>query len=217
MDGADQLNLVLSNHQAAQFIAHARLLLAWNQKINLTAITDPVEVAVKHFLDSVAPLAHLSIKGELLDMGTGGGFPGIPLKIMRPGHNMTLSDGTRKKINFVKQVIRDLGLNGIEAVHQRVEEMAALDAYAGRYATIVSRAVADLKTITLLARPLLAAKGKIMVYKGPREHVPERIVLAPKDIKARDRAVFKVTSIAYQLPLFKDRRKVAILEVDTTA
>ena len=121
-EGAARMGLTVRPAQAAQFATHARLLLEWNRKINLTAITDPTQVAVKHYLDAIAPLDHIPPGGRLLDIGTGGGFPGIPLKVMRPDQPMTLIDGVRKKVNFVKHVIRALRLNRIEALHTRASE-----------------------------------------------------------------------------------------------
>jgi hypothetical protein len=101
--GARQLGIVLTPGQLDCFAQHATLLLEWNRKINLTAIVDPAEMAVKHYLDAIAPIKHIPLQGHLLDIGTGGGFPGIPLKVMRPDQPMTLIDGVRKKISFVKQ------------------------------------------------------------------------------------------------------------------
>lgn len=211
MEGAAQLNITMSIDQATLLARHARLLLAWNRKINLTAITDPVQMAVKHFLDSVAPLAHIPIEGELLDMGTGGGFPGIPLKIMRPGQPMVLIDATRKKVNFVKQVIRELKLDYIEALHTRAEAMGMQEQHAGRYTVIVSRAVADLKVVAQLAEPLLAAGGMIVVFKGPRETLPDTLRLESSEGQGTDIS-FQVTSTAYHLPIIGDQRRVVLLK-----
>ena len=215
MSGASQVGVELSWDQAAQFNQFARLLLAWNRKINLTAIVDPIQIAVKHFLDSVAPLSYLSTDGEILDLGTGGGFPGIPLKILRPDQKMTLIDGTRKKINFVKQVIRELDLGKIEAHHQRAEAIGEMAQYEGRYATIVSRAVADLTQVALLGSPLLKANGKIVVYKGPGESISKTIALDPKRNAPKAAKHFQVTTVSYTLPILGDHRRAVILEAAT--
>ena len=124
VQGADRLGHSLSPDQARQMALHVQLLLEWNQRTNLTAITDPVHVAVKHCLDAIAPLHLLPEEGALLDIGTGGGFPGIPLKIMRPDLDMTLIDSVRKKISFVNHVIRQLHLPRIEALHVRAQTLA---------------------------------------------------------------------------------------------
>ena len=110
IDGATGLKVHFSETQLEQFEQFARLLLVWNRKTNLTTITDPKEIAVKHLLDSIAALPHLTETDRLLDIGTGGGFPGLPLKIMRPGQPMTLIDGSRKKISFVRHAIQQLSL-----------------------------------------------------------------------------------------------------------
>lgn len=211
-EGAERLKFNLSPDHAAQFRQHARLLLDWNRSVNLTAINDPVEIAVKHFLDSAAPLEYVPTTGELLDIGTGGGFPGIPLKILRPAQSMTLVDGTRKKINFVKEVIRRLGLEKIDAFHLRAESMGTMDRYVGRFTAIVCRAVGDTLDMARLAMPLLAAGGKIVVYKGPGEKVPKKVLLDFKGKTEKETLALRATSIAYQLPIIKEQRQVVILE-----
>jgi 16S rRNA (guanine527-N7)-methyltransferase len=215
MEGAVQLNLDLTRQQAAQFAQHARMVLEWNGKVNLTAITDSAQMAVKHFLDALAPMARIPIKGELLDIGTGAGFPGIPLKIMRPVQPVTLIDGTRKKISFVKQVIRELGLEHVEALHQRAEQMAALEEHAGRYSVIVSRALADINEVVMLAKPLLATGGTIVIYKGPGEKIPETLRFNSSRRRLLDDSSFQVATFAYELPFSGDRRKVVLLRALT--
>ncbi len=216
MEGAAQLHLDLSRRQAAQFAQHARMVLDWNRKVNLTAITDPVQMAVKHFLDALAPLARIPSQGWLLDIGTGGGFPGIPIKIMRPAQPVTLIDGTRKKINFVKQVIRELGLKNTEALHQRAEQMASLEEHAGRYTVIVSRALADINEVVMLAKPLLATGGTIVIYKGPGEKIPETLRFNSSRRRLPDDSAFRVASFAYELPFSGDRRNVVLLQAVTS-
>jgi 16S rRNA (guanine527-N7)-methyltransferase len=167
--GARQLGIVLTPGQLDCFAQHATLLLEWNRKINLTAIVDPAEMAVKHYLDAIAPIKHIPLQGHLLDIGTGGGFPGIPLKVMRPDQPMTLIDGVRKKISFVKQAIRQLGLQGIEAHQMRAEDLGRRPSEATQYQVIVCRALTDLSAIVTLSTPLLAPGGSIVAYeKGGR-------------------------------------------------
>lgn len=204
--GAAEMGVAVTGPQAEQMAVHARTLLEWNRTINLTAITSPLEVAVKHCLDAIAPSAHLPHEGRLLDMGTGGGFPGIPLKILRPGQSMTLIDGSRKKINFVKHVIRQLRLPHIEAIQERAESFGRQAARQGRFQAIVSRALADLDTIVRLAMPLLAPDGKIFVYKGPID--------APHPVVHDDlfkRQLGPVETVSYRLPFLGDRRTLVIV------
>ena len=123
VEGARAMGMRLERSQIARFAIHAKELMAWNRFANLTAITDPVEIAVKQFLD-IMPLFHLLPSGSrVLDIGSGGGFPGIPLKIMRPDLEVTLIDSSRKKVSFQKHIIRTLALKHIEARHIRAEEL----------------------------------------------------------------------------------------------
>jgi 16S rRNA (guanine527-N7)-methyltransferase len=164
--GARKLGIDMDRHQAGQFGRYAQILQQWNRKINLTSITDPMEVAVKHFLDSVAPSACIPQQGILLDIGTGGGFPGVPLKILRPQQPMVLIDGVRKKINFVKQVLRELHLVSIEAIQARAEDLGRHYTKTEQFDIIVSRALADVDVLFKLAAPLLKPDGRLVLYKG---------------------------------------------------
>jgi 16S rRNA (guanine527-N7)-methyltransferase len=185
---------------------HAQALLEWNRTINLTAITDPVEVAVKHFLDAILPSAHIPMDGQLLDIGTGGGFPGIPLKIMRPGQPMTLIDGARKKINFVKHVIRQVGLENIQALQTRAELLAECQEYQGRFQVVVCRAVSDLLAMARLALPLLAPQGRLFLYQGPSD-APRRI----DDSALLAAGMTPEALMDYRLPVLGDQRTLVVL------
>jgi len=211
LEGAAQLGLRVSPVQAAQFGRHGQLLMEWNRNINLTAITDPTQVAIKHYLDAIAPLSHIPSEGRLLDIGTGGGFPGIPLKIMRPAQAMTLIDSVRKKINFVKSVIRQLRLDQIEALHTRAEELWLQSVHAHNYEVIVSRALADLNVVVHMAMPLLADNGCIVAFQGPRgtgRYPDGRFSTMIKDRLYR----FQLLTFTYKLPLLGDDRSVSILK-----
>jgi 16S rRNA (guanine527-N7)-methyltransferase len=189
--------------QVDQMAVHASALLEWNRKMNLTAITDPAHIAVKHFLDAVLPLPHLPQEPPLLDLGTGPGFPGIALKIMRPNQSMVLVDASRKKINFVKHVLRLLNLPNITAIQTRAEAMAKDPMHQGRYGVVVCRAFADLDTIAKLAAPVLSADGRVYVYQGPAGNAP------PPALKT---GTYRVTaSHTYELPLGGDRRALTVI------
>jgi 16S rRNA (guanine527-N7)-methyltransferase len=166
IDGARTFDIELNSDQARQFAVHARELMLWNKTFNITAITDPVEVAVKHFLDSL-PAAHLiPLHATLLDIGSGGGFPGIPLKIFMPSLTVTLIDASRKKVNFLKHVIRTLKLEHIEALQMRAENLMRDVNYRNRFDVIISRALSALPTFARLAKPLLSPGGIIVALKG---------------------------------------------------
>jgi 16S rRNA (guanine527-N7)-methyltransferase len=162
IDGAAQMKVDVDSHQADQLAAHAETLALWAQKMNLTTIRDPVEVAVKHYLDSLAPAGLIPENAVLLDVGSGGGFPGIPLKIINPSLSITLIDASRRKVNFLKHMIRTLKLKSIEATHARLERFSP----GILFDVIVSRAFSDLSTFARTAAPLLAANGVFIAYKA---------------------------------------------------
>jgi 16S rRNA (guanine527-N7)-methyltransferase len=166
IDGARKLGIVIDECHTALFSTHAAELINWNRKINLTAITNPREIAIKHFLDSLAPAGFIPDKARLLDIGSGGGFPGIPLKIFKPSINALLIDGVRKKINFLKHVLRALSLENIEARQIRPETLLKDPEFAASFDVVISRALSDLSTFVKSALPLLAKHGKIIAMKG---------------------------------------------------
>jgi 16S rRNA (guanine527-N7)-methyltransferase len=211
VEGAARMGLTVTESQARQFAVHGQCLLEWNRRINLTAITRPEDVAVKHFLDAIAPLVHLPAQGRLLDIGTGGGFPGLPLKVMRPELSVTLIDGVRKKINFVKHVIRQLGLENIQALQVRAEALECDRAYAGGFQMIVCRALADPERLFELAAPLLAPGGRIVAYQGPQGSGPSASEAHSTCLTLGERR-FNATTYHYCLPFFGDARSVAVLE-----
>lgn len=164
VDGAQALGVVVNKVQADQFAAHALILKEWNRKINLTAIASPMDMAVKHFLDCIVSSRHIKPGSRLLDVGSGAGFPGIPLKVMIPSLDVTLVDATRKKVNFLNHVIRRLHLGQITAIHARVEDLAQ-KGEAG-FDVIVCRAFSSLADFLEKSIPLLAPAGMMMAFKG---------------------------------------------------
>ena len=166
IDGARTFDIELNPDQTRQFAVHAREMMHWNKTFNITAITDPREVAVKHFLDSLPAAHHIPPQATVLDIGSGGGFPGIPLKIFMPALTVTLIDASRKKVNFLKHVIRALKLEHIEAHQMRAENLIRDPHYRNRFDVIISRALSALPTFTRLAKPLLAPGGIIIALKG---------------------------------------------------
>jgi len=203
IEGAVQAGLTIDRGQADRMAVHAKALVEWNRKINLTAITDATEIAIKHFLDAVLPMVHIPSQGWLLDMGTGGGFPGIPLKIMRSAQPMTLIDGSRKKINFVKHVLRQLAATDIDALQMRAEALGRETALRQRFQVIVCRALADLETIADMAAELLSPAGRIYVYQGPGDDVAN----------AHARNFQLIDTFNYTLPVLGDRRRLTVISL----
>lgn len=176
IDGAKAFDLDLERYHTDLFAAHARELLRWNKTINLTAITDPFEIAIKHFVDSLVPARIIAPGTTLLDIGTGGGFPGVVLKVILPALAVTLIDASRKKVNFLKHLIRTLNLKGIEAIHIRIEDLASDPTYRQHFDFITSRALTDLESFIHQARPLLAVNGQMIAFKGRRDQTEETTV-----------------------------------------
>lgn len=149
---------------AAAFNRYAEMLRERNEKINLTAITEPEEVKVKHFLDSCSAAELLPGGASVLDIGSGAGFPGLPLKIVRPDLTVTLLDSVNKKVAFVSDVVAELKLSGVTAVHARIEDFP----HKGEYDAVVSRAVAELSTLAEYALPFVKIGGAFIAYKSEK-------------------------------------------------
>ncbi len=166
IDQAKAIEIDLDHTQNRLFSAHAIELIKWNQKINITTITDPIAVASNHFLDSLVPARLIPPEAAMLDIGSGGGFPGIPLKVLLPKLSVTLIDASRKKVSFLKHVIRTLKLDNIETLHMRAEDLADHPSYINRFDIIISRALSSLEYFVRLALPLLSGRGVIIAMKG---------------------------------------------------
>ena len=152
-----------------RFSLYYELLIEYNKKVNLTAITQPEEVAVKHFLDSVSILSVCDIKkgAKIIDVGTGAGFPGIPLKIVRDDIDITLVDSLNKRVDFLKLCANELSLSNTYCIHSRAEELAHKDEHRQRYDFAVSRAVANMATLSEYCLPFVCIGGKFAAFKGP--------------------------------------------------
>jgi 16S rRNA (guanine527-N7)-methyltransferase len=160
----------LTESQAQLLSLHIRLLLQWNSRLNLTRITDTQQIIVKHLLDSIVPAKFLPSSGNCLDVGTGAGFPGIPLKIVHPDLQTILLDSSRKKVSFLATVAATLGLKGIRAVHGRWEDFTQAEENVGKFQLITMRAVRlEPGHITSLASTALAPGGRFASWGGPGE------------------------------------------------
>lgn len=179
---ADQLNIELSDNQYNQFIKYYEMLIKWNEVMNLTAITDFDEVIVKHFVDSISLIKAIDVTKsiEIIDIGTGAGFPGIPLKIAYPNFKITLLDSLNKRVGFLNEVINELGLKDIEALHGRAEDYAKPGQLREKFDLCVSRAVANLSTLSEYCLPYVKVGGKFISYKS--EKLSEELVSAEKAI-----------------------------------
>ena len=176
-----EFNIEINEEQIKSFEKYMNLLLEWNEKINLTAITQPDEVKLKHFVDSLTVLKYINDDDKVIDIGTGAGFPGIPLKIMKENTKITLLDSLNKRINFLNIVIETLNLSNIQAIHGRAEEIARNKLYREKYDVTVSRAVANLSTLSEYMLPFVKVGGKCICMKGA--NVNEEIEKAKNAIK----------------------------------
>ena len=157
------------NETAIQLFAHyQRLLQDWNQKFNLTSLTEEKEILIKHFLDSLVCFHFMprSIAFSLIDIGTGAGFPGIPLKIVNPYIRLTLVDSVQKKVEFCKLLVKELGLSDVEVLHARAEDIGQDNHYREKFDWSVARAVADLSVLAEYMLPLTAVGGFMLAMKG---------------------------------------------------
>ncbi len=163
--GSEQLGIELNNEQTEQLIRYSELLKEWNEKINLTAITDDEGIATKHFLDSMSAICTGYVSGKVIDVGCGAGFPGLVLKIAKPEIELTLLDSLNKRINFLKEVCTELKLCGVSFEHARAEDGARR--MREKFDTVVSRAVANMTVLSELCLPFLKVGGRFLALKGP--------------------------------------------------
>lgn len=157
----------LTAEQHQRLCVYYEMLVDWNTRMNLTAITEPNEVAQKHFADSILPQRLIPKNASVVDVGTGAGFPGIPLAIARPDIHVTLMDALQKRIGFLTAVCAELGLN-FPCVHARAEEAGRNPLYRARFDRALSRAVAPASVLAELTVPFLKAGGVSLMYKGPQ-------------------------------------------------
>src|SRR6266705_3966153 len=209
LEGLYQLGLELTEKQLDQFLWYRQELLDWNTRINLTAISDPDEVMIKHFLDSLSLLmAFDAPEARLLDIGAGAGFPALPLKIVRPQWHVVLLEATGKKVRFLQHIIEALQLKDIVVVHGRAEELAHKAEYRGSFDVVTARAVASLPALLEYAAPFCYLRGQIIFpKKGDLAEELARGKRAASQVGARFKADVPVT-----LPVLDDGRRLLVWE-----
>ncbi len=215
---AERLGLHLSGCQLAQFAEYTRLLAEGNRRANLTAITDPVEVQVRHHLDSLTALLAIPEwrKGlRVVDLGAGAGFPGVPLKIAFPGIRLTLVESVGKKTAFLRDAVKRLGIADVEVLTTRAEELARVEGYRGQFDVALARGVAAMPTLIEYALPLCKGHGRLLAWKGkdgPAEARASANALA--ELGGKIAEVYPVASLSPPLP--SDRWLVCVEKVRRT-
>jgi len=165
----------LSDDVLKNFYDYMNGIISWNDKINVTAIVDPDEFIVKHFIDSITINEIVENKGKLLDIGTGAGFPGVPIKLLNDKLSVTLIDAVNKKLNVIRDVSKDMNINNLEIIHSRAEDLARDKNYREQYDYVTTRAVSNLSTILEYMIPFLKVNGIAICMKGPnyKEEIEE--------------------------------------------
>lgn len=193
--------------QLEQFFEYMELLINWNGKMNLTAITDPDEIILKHFIDSITILKEIEDDSKLVDVGTGAGFPGIPLSIMNPTLKITLVDSLNKRLIFLQEVVKKLKLDNIKIIHARAEELGQNKEYREMFDVATSRAVANLSTLSEYLIPLVKINGKVISMKAGEAQ--KEINEARKAIKVLGGTIEKIDE--FNLPQTDIERTIVVI------
>ena len=204
--GLAELGVTLTSAELGKFYLLAAELGKWSRKINLTAIRGDEDIAVKHFIDSLTVLRAIGTKGTLLDIGSGGGFPALPVKIARHDLQVVSVDAVEKKIIFQRHAARLLGLHHFDALHVRGEELAGN--YAGHFDWVVSRAFSDIPTFVRMALPLVKDAGRIVAMKGKGGRDEARAAELP----LADMGVRVTEVMEFVLPISGDARSLIVIE-----
>lgn len=207
---AKEYGLELTSDQISAFNRYYELLVEWNEKINLTAITEPREVAIKHIVDSLSCYQKELFTGQvsLIDVGTGAGFPGLPLKIFYPELKLTLLDSLNKRVKFLQLVVDELGLKDVEVIHARSEEAARNKKYREKFDLATARAVARLSIICEYCLPFVKQGGTFIALKG--RQYEEEIQEAQKAFSVLGGKLVK--SMPVKLPELEDKRAVVYIK-----
>ena len=219
IEGAEALDIKLTPKAIRGFGRHAQELLIWNRRMNLTRIVDPMDLAVRHMVDSLALVPHLPEGRIVADIGSGGGFPGIPIKLSRPDLHLTLIESIGKKVSFLKHTVRILGLEGIHIVQARAESAVTDQDLKGRFDVVIFRALASLWECFVLSIPFLRQDGMMLAMKAAKagdeirqlEDLMRKSDSGPlRDMKKKAR----ISLYPYQLPKMEGERAVVKITLE---
>ena len=205
---AREIDLDISSEQAKKFYQYMNLLLEWNEKINLTAITEPKDVILKHFIDSITVEKYIKQNANIVDVGTGAGFPGIPLGIVREDVNITLLDSLNKRIKFLEDVIDKDGLEHMDAIHGRAEELARNKDYRENFDIATSRAVASLSVLLEYMLPFVKVGGYCICMKG--SNIDEEVENSKKALETLKGSIERIDK--FELPGSDFGRNIIIIK-----
>ena len=205
---ARQISVMLSKEQLHQFYLYSMLLLEWNQKMNLTTIVKPEEIITKHFVDSLTIHPFVPKGSYVADVGTGAGFPGIPLGIIRRDCTIVLMDSLQKRVNFLQEVISKLKLTHITAIHTRAEEAGNNELYREKFDIVTARAVASMNTLLEYLLPLCKKEGNVICMKG--NNIAEEMEKSKKALEVLKGRVKKQDTFC--LPQSDYQRSIIIIE-----
>ena len=208
LEKASTMGVRFSVEQMDKFYKYMNLLIDWNEKINLTAIIEPNEIILKHFIDSITILKDIKDGSTVVDVGTGAGFPGIPLSIMNPALKITLVDSLNKRLIFLQEVINELDLKNVELVHARAEEFGRNKKYREKFDVSTSRAVANMATLSEYLIPFVKVNGMVVAMKG--SDVKQEIDESKRAINVLGGKIFGVEE--FNLPDTDIRRNVILIE-----
>lgn len=205
---AEAIEITLDNEMLEKFYDYKNMIIEWNEKINLTAITEDTEFIIKHFVDSITVSKYIGTDKKVIDIGTGAGFPGIPLNIVNNNNNTVLFDSLNKRLKVLEEIINELGLKNIITLHGRAEETFKNKEYREKFDIATSRAVAALNVLAELMLPAVKVGGICICMKG--NNAEEEIVDAKKAIKEMGGEIIKVEKIV--LPILNLERNIIIIK-----
>lgn len=212
IENGKKIGLDIAEKEVQNLYKYMLLMLEWNKNVNLTAITEEKEIIYKHFIDSLSVNKYLTNKEKIMDIGTGAGFPGIPLKIFNEDLNFILVDSLNKRIHFLEEVKNELNLNKLELVHARAEELAKNKNYRENMDIVVSRAVARLRILAEYMLPFVKKKGICICMKGP--NIEEEIEESKKSLEILGGKIEKIEHII--LPGDLERNIILIRKIKET-
>jgi 16S rRNA (guanine527-N7)-methyltransferase len=208
-DGLMEFGISIDSHKVELFKKYIAEIIRWNKEINLTAIDDEKEIIIKHFLDSISSAKFVDYsKKKVIDMGTGCGFPGLPLKIVFPDMEITFLDSSKKKMMVLDSICKSLGISGFEIISDNIENVARNSNHREHYDLVTCRALANLSTLLEYGIPLIKESGVMVIYKGPNivEEV-DNSSIALDELKSKIKEKYDIT-----LPYSDYKRSILVVE-----